>query len=189
MFFQAYSKDEAIKVWDPTFGADVLPEDFIRISNDKLQKAKAVFGHLPVVTFLGHSVAQKRFQSGEFQIVSTVRDPIDRIISLYNYVKVNAEHPGNKAMMSIDPVEFIRKQKINFQFEFLQSNLTPNVDDMLEKLKLFKVSSSIENLIPIISEDTGRLLTTPKKANVTAERNVDNIELFNKNMLNNEIMK
>ena len=34
----------------------------------------------------------------------------------------------------------------------------------------------------------GRELTSPEKANITAERNIHNIKLFHRSMLNDEIM-
>ncbi|WP_426415785.1 sulfotransferase family 2 domain-containing protein [Aestuariirhabdus sp. LZHN29] len=142
-FLHAYSASSCIKVWDTKFGADFLPDEFCNLKADELKGIPAVIGHLPVKDFLSNSAANRMMSHGEVQVITSVRDPIDRLLSLYNYVLVNEHHPNHNAHQSFDPKEFVFSQQENFQFKFLELRRGMTVDDLFACISIFPMEKSL----------------------------------------------
>jgi hypothetical protein len=142
-FLQAFGVDRVLKVWDPQFGADCLPDDFASLSEKQLSKYRAIFGHLTVRQFLANPAMREKFDCEQVQILTTVREPVERFISLYNYMLRNEAHPGHKQILSIDPVDFLKSQHANQQFEYLKHSSSSRIDDVFSRSTPFPMEFSI----------------------------------------------
>ncbi len=88
-FYKTFGFKKCIKVWNPDFGADVSPKNFPYLNSKQFEGISAVVGHLSLSQFLKNRYTKKEFERGNVKILTSVRDPIERILSLYNYVFYN----------------------------------------------------------------------------------------------------
>ena len=142
MFYSAFGGERCLKVWDPKFGADVSPDEFPNLPDQKFQNKSAIIGHIPVLKFLENSFTQRKLNNSQINFVTTVRDPISRIISLYNFVYYNKNHPNNKKIQEISLVKFSRNQQANFQFNYLKMKKDFDLDSIFEWMHVFPIEKS-----------------------------------------------
>ena len=152
-FFRAFGNRNCLKVWNPRFGADVSPDEFKSVDSQTLKNKKAVIGHLPVSLFLENQYARSAFEAGEVKIITSVRNPIDRVISLYNYVSHNRKHPNHLAMKTKSPIDFISEQKRNFQYHFLEFPNAGGLEDIYKSVVVYSMEHSIEAFSTFFMED------------------------------------
>jgi len=141
-FDRAFGFKKCIKVWDPRFGADVSPKDFADLDNEKFEGISAIVGHLSLSNFLANSYAKREFEKGNVKIVTSVRDPIKRIISAYNYMALYQKHPHHENIKNKSPIDFIMKQAANFQFNFLRPNAASTLNDIYEIMSIYPIENS-----------------------------------------------
>lgn len=94
-FEQIVSPDRCIR-----FGDNASIVAFYSMREEDFQDYSLVSGHLPFPHFVQKGAAKGRI------IVSTVRHPIDRIISAYHYVK-NSSHPDHSRFKNINFDQYI----------------------------------------------------------------------------------
>ncbi|MFT6906956.1 MAG: hypothetical protein ACJAS1_003629 [Oleiphilaceae bacterium] len=187
LFYECFGKDNCLKVWDPNFGADIGAnqiENFQKIDFDEVQ---AVLGHFTVEQFLKIRPLKQRYLDGNVKILATVRDPIDRIISLYNYVCVYKEHPRHSWMLKQDPIEFIKSKPANFQFQYLTEN--KNGDRCLPNgIEIFSMHDSILMFKSRLEAFSGEKLEVPALMNQFGDFESD-FNFFRKDKISSEDME
>ena len=142
-FYEAFGAEKCIKVWDPNFGADIDPAEFRNLSPDRFKGMSAVVGHLPVENFFENAYARGRFDSGRVRILTSVRHPIQRIISLYNYIAHSEQHPSHEEVRNISPVDFLLSQPADFQYHFLRWGDVATPEALFGAMEIFPIEQSI----------------------------------------------
>jgi len=104
-FYKAFGTKKCIKVWDPNFGADVSSDNFYKLSDKEFEGISAIVGHLPLLKFLKNNYIEKEFKKGNILIFTCVREPILRMISLYNYITYFEKHPLHEKIVKLSPVD------------------------------------------------------------------------------------
>jgi len=187
-FFKAFGNHDCLKIWDPRFGADVSPEGFKDVDKKTLQGIKAITGHLPVNLFFENQYAKAAFESGDIKIITAVRNPIDRVISLYNYVSHNRKHPNHLVMKNKSPIEFITEQKLNFQYNFLKFPNSDGLDAIFESITVFSIENSIAEFANFFQQelnfDVGRTEIKNTTVSIAGGR-----KLFSMNDIPVEVLK
>ena len=145
-FYKAFGAKRCIKVWNTNFGADVSPDQFKDLSSENFKNIYAVIGHLPVRNFFKNDYAKQQFYKGNVKILTSVRNPIQRLVSLYNYINYNEKHPHHRNLSNTPPLEFIINQQANFQYNFLKSDLYEilTLSQILDMIDVFPLERSID---------------------------------------------
>lgn len=181
LFYNAYGIDKCIKVWNPLFGADISPSEVKRLTSDEVEKNEVILGHLNVSGFLENEALASKYQKGDVTIIASVRDPIDRIISLYNYMRVNKNHPKHKEMLNVDAHEFIFEQKSNFQFRFLSCSEKGDME-LPRNIHIFNMDNSVGKLKKFLEGQVGKSINAPPVLNKTKSFQSD-IQLISRDIL------
>lgn len=142
-FYSAFGEAKIIKVWDVNFGADVHPDDFEFLEAEFFAGRSVVAGHLPLSKFLKNKFTRKLYENDSLRIITSVRNPIERLISLYNYIKLNKWHPENAMYMKFPLTDFLIESEPNFQFNFLKTEELCSIDKVLEKIHVCQIEASI----------------------------------------------
>jgi len=101
MFDRNLGAGKCIGIWDKRFGADFNADEFPSVDVSSIKEGLALYGHLNIRTALDNKHIAHLDENGELLIISAVRDPIDRIISLFNYMRVTEKHPSHKYILSL----------------------------------------------------------------------------------------
>ncbi|WP_298036047.1 sulfotransferase family 2 domain-containing protein [uncultured Desulfuromonas sp.] len=151
IFYKAFGQQGCIKVW-PNFGADVDVEGFKGLEESSFREISAVVGHLPVGSFMENRFGESLFEKGGVDIITSVRHPFERIVSLYNYLYYNAEHPHHEEMKKTPLGNFVKYQPGNYQFEYLKTDCFDSPKKILEKFKVFSMENSIDGFKEYFAE-------------------------------------
>jgi hypothetical protein len=81
-------------------------------------------GHLKARDFLANPHIAPT--DSEIIFFSVVRDPIDRMLSLYSYVRTTPKHPAFTAMQNVRVEQFLLKQPANYQSDWLDLPVSLN---------------------------------------------------------------
>ncbi|MEH6557747.1 MAG: sulfotransferase family 2 domain-containing protein [Oceanicoccus sp.] len=168
LFYQAFGTSNCLRVWNPKAGAMIGAKDFS--SFEKLSEFKVVLGHLSVESFLKNDEARLKFARGNVKIVTAVREPIDRIISLYNFIRVNPNHPMHTAMQSIDAFDFLQSQAPNFQLRFLSHCDRTDIETVFASMTILPLEKSTTLLKKHLEATQGATLKEIEPKNRTADR-------------------
>jgi hypothetical protein len=151
LFYNAYGKNKCLNVWNG-FGSDVNVYDFPNISN--LEEHSAIVGHLPVKVFLKNATANYLFKNNKIKIITSVRDPLERLISQYNYMRVYEKHPGHTKHLSTTLSDYLLSQVGNQQVSFLSFGDEISIDDF----ELFPIETAVENFAAFLENETGKYI-------------------------------
>jgi hypothetical protein len=152
-FYKAFGFAKCLKVWNPNFGADVSPEQFASLEKTRFEGVSAIVGHLSVSTFLMNNCIKGEFEKGNVRIITSVRDPVTRILSLYNYIAYNEEHPDHESIKNTSPIDFIMHEPANYQFNFLKPGAKSTLDDIYRIVDVFPIESSIEKFTSFFADN------------------------------------
>ena len=104
-------------------------------------------GHIPVRYFLEHAGLDHAAE--DIVLMSFVRDPIDRLVSLYNYVCSNPLHLRHETVRQMDRRDFILENQGNEQSDFLAAaGVSPAWKVLI---------SAVDDLMPSCSEVASEL--------------------------------
>ncbi|HEX5791604.1 MAG TPA: hypothetical protein VFY13_10635 [Luteolibacter sp.] len=155
-FYSAFGRDRCLKVWDDGRGSDMRSGEFPSLLPSQFKKVRAVVGHLPVSKFMENEHASQAYERGRVRIFTSVRDPIDRIISLYNYMKFFPRHPAYETMQQVQPTDFIMRQATNYQLNFIKPHVDAGVDEVFDCMEVAALEVSIEALGKFLRQHFGR---------------------------------
>lgn len=178
LFYSAIEVNRCLTVWDTRFGAMVKPDEFAGVSAEVLNFRKAIIGHLPFSTMLENKHARILYEQDKLKMVTIVRDPIDRIISLLNYVKANKNHPGHTRANQLDPFVFMFKHTENMQHKFLRVSETESIESICKRIAVFPLEDSEQGIRCWMEKATNLSIKPVEKANVTARQFPDSKPLL-----------
>ena len=185
-FYKAFGFKKCIKVWNPDFGADVSPMDFPSLSSEQFKGMSAVVGHLSLSDFLMNSHARGEFDKGNVKIITSVRNPIERILSSYNYMFYNEKHPNHENIKNKLPIDFIMNQPANFQYNFLKPKTESLLADLFETIEIFPIENSIPKFIAFFEKnfniELGGLEVKNKSIDLASGRKMISLEDINKDV-------
>ena len=145
-FNKAFGVNKCIRVGAAHIGADVTPEDFANLNSKEFENISAVIGHLSVSQFLTNSYARSEFEKGNVKVLTSVREPIQRLVSLYNYIFYNKNHRRHKKIQNVSPIDFIMQEPANYQFNFLKPKPESTLNDIYEIMEIFPIEKSLDRL-------------------------------------------
>ena len=187
-FYKAYGIGCCIKIWNPKFGADVDAEHFEFLEPKDFEDKFAIIGHLPISHFLKNSYMKKELEKGHVKIVTVVRDPIDRLTSMYNYILYNPRHPKHDEIQIIEYEDFVLSQPGNGQYHFLKMRPHFDIDSLFETVEIFPIEKSIKGFTKVIDNlsgiHVGKLEVKNKSKNWANGKRI-----FRKEDLGNETLK
>lgn len=157
-FYRAFGRDRCLKVWDHGRGSDMRSDEFPSLQAKQFKKVRAVVGHLPVSKFMENQHAFQAYERGRVHIFTSVRDPIDRIISLYNYVKFFPKHPAYETMQQVEAIDFIMRQVPNYQMNYIKPHREAGLDEVFDCMEVAALEMSIETLGGFLQKHFGRRL-------------------------------
>lgn len=165
-----------LKVYE--VGGDMTPAEFLV---QPLPKDWGFLsGHLSVEQFLAHP--DLREDDEEIILLSFVRQPVDRLISVFNYMSTQKNHPLYDKLQGVDPFGFMKGIQAN-----LQSNMLKPPQG--STLRWHPVIAPVEHMTMAcayaVSLATGQLVPPQefeKRFNVTADPGRDKAKLDKKNV-------
>lgn len=136
-------------------------------SSDVLQY-DAIVGHLNLHHFLAN--LEVRSYKGEFIVHSVVRDPIDRLISYYNFVRFNKSHPEHNVCRDMDGVVFAMRSSPNIQAKYLGvGQQFSTAKQVTRSINLICLEKSIERMRDYFTSYCGEAISSVERANVTSQ--------------------
>lgn len=169
LFYSVFGIDGCLKVWGKGFASDVEPDEFAAVEREFLYSKKAIVGHLSFKQLLRNEYAQELYMADKLKVITIVRDPIDRIISLFNYASAYSEHPNHDQIKEIQPLQYIMDEPANKQCKFLRLNEIETVDSISNRISIIPLNNSIEIVTSWIKTTTGMSARSIPRLNVTAE--------------------
>lgn len=142
------------------------------------QYTKAIVGHITYKEIL------PLIADHDCHVFSLVRDPLERIISDLNFLRVSKNHPGHIGAMSISPgflYNYLKSVEKNFQYNYLGGH------DYIQNVKVYKLENYKSALIDAGIIDS--LNDNVVKQNVTVKRKFESetdTELLSLSMLNED---
>ena len=117
-----------------------------------LDRFRLIAGHI------GYPVLSKRDLSG-WDLVTVVRNPIDRFTSTYNYIRTTLSHPAYGQMHRMSPIAFLRQLKpheLNQQCQMIGG--TPSAADAIHSIERhFSLVGMTDQLGPFVELLSARL--------------------------------
>ncbi len=168
LFYSAVGIENCIKVWDRNFGADFSETDFASLGADVLRGKKAIVGHLKFQQALQNKHLRTLHENGNLHTVSVVRHPLDRQMSLFNYVRAKKDHPGHLRVSKMGFEEFATNQQANFQLNFLRSHEGEPVASIFSRMSVYPIEHSEELVRRWLERMTNQRVKPMQKLNITS---------------------
>ncbi|MFT4851512.1 MAG: hypothetical protein ACI83B_004078 [Sediminicola sp.] len=162
ILYHAFGENNCLKVWNG-FASDVDVDDFHQFTH--LEQYSAILGHLPVKVFLENVTANNLLKNKKIKIITAVRDPLERLVSQYNYIRVNAEHPDHTKFLTVPLLGYMFAQPANQQVSFLSFEDEIRKDD----IELFPIESSVENFAAFLENESGKYINRIDPRNRTSD--------------------
>jgi hypothetical protein len=143
-FIKTFGHDKILLIGNSGATGVVSNKDFQDLSGKHFAGKSAVVGHLPVKEFLANDYARKQFKKGEVKILASVRNPIERIISEYNFIRFTEEHPSHKKIQDISFLDYVSNSKANHQYRFLKLNYACSINRIFRAMNVFSIENSVE---------------------------------------------
>jgi hypothetical protein len=166
-YFKTFSSQESVKIWNPIFGADCDTKHF---QDYDITGKKCINGHLHFTDALNNNTFKQNFEQNNIIIHTVVRDPIDRMISLYNYMFNFKQHPEHEKIKSISINDFLSKRRDNFQSKMLGIEYWGSLKKLYNNIQIIDLERSNEYFHKYFSENLSPTIPLMKEANVTAEK-------------------
>lgn len=152
--FKKYGRNNCLTVWDTNFGAEIDVDEFPSADVAALKHFDAVVGHLPVHKFFSNQSILRQVDTRGVIIVASVRHPIERMISLYNYMTTYDRHPGHHTARSLPAVDFLKYQSANYQSKFLSRRDGDDAGGLLpDDITIFPMESAVRGFIDVLEVD------------------------------------
>jgi len=181
----AVGRANCLRVWNKDFGGDVSREEFVTLGKAVFETKKAIVGHLPLGRALSNEHLKRLHDNGELKTFTIVRDPIDRRISLYNYMRSWSGHPRHEKIKEVDPIEFILHPPWNFQSDYLRESKDEPVESILQRIAVFPIDGSELSIRRWLEIQIGQKLSPASKANVTSVKFPD-LSHFKRSLLTSD---
>jgi len=168
LFYAAVGRDHCIKIWDHRFDSNFEADEFAGLGSEVFCLKEAIVGHLSFRKMLANKYAKELYVQDKLKVVTVVRSPINRIISLLNYINANEKHPSHDRIKEIDPFQFVLNQPANVQYNFLQVHGTESVESICNRISVFPIEDSTKLVAKWLENITGQGVNPVNKLNVMA---------------------
>lgn len=154
---------------------------FLQIGNDHLpsrkfheyrdfSKVSAIVGHLTARALLSNPFFEA-FAERDISVHSVVRDPIDRLISNYNFIVFNPKHPRHAEFQNISGRKVVMDYEANSQYAFLGGGTVfSSPDEICQAFKVISLDRSISYFSDYFKSRIAEVSKHAAKANVTSVR-------------------
>lgn len=163
----AIGRDHSIRF---ATNSNVDRENYLKMTENEIRKLRLLSGHFPLPFFLKKPIS-------DFKLISVLRNPIDRELSAYFYVKTQPKHPLNtKWFKTLDLYRYLDHRE-------QQGNINPQCmhicgERLFEKAKLtiekeYFLVAPLDYIDPFINVLENKFqfpIRTPKHVNKTAFR-------------------
>jgi len=177
LFYSAVGIDNCLKIWNRSFGADYNPDEFVELESGVFSSVKAIVGHLPFKQALKNRCIRTLYEKGIVQAVSVVRDPLDRVVSLFNYMRANKSHPGHSRVREFELEKFAFNQRANFQTAFLRAHDGESVESICSRMYVFPIEQSELRVRQWLEETISQRVNPVRKANITVDAFPDSTQV------------
>jgi len=169
------SFQKCIKVWDPRFGADCSS---IQFENFEISDSECIIGHLHFLDAMKNNTFKKNLMLKNIQINTIVRDPIERMVSLYNYMNKFEKHPFHNEIKKISFEDFLLERDRNFQCKMLGIDYWGSLNEIVKNVDVIDIERSNEYFFNLFKTKFNYNLPIKEKANITAiEYGSDNLKM------------
>ena len=141
-------------------GADYSPKEF-QYLNLNFSNYKALFGHISIGEALRNSNFKSFISHVNPTCFSIVRDPVARILSLYNFIVLWRSHPLSDKVYGLGFESFALSMPPSIQAAFLSINNFPRAFisdgcDLGLNFSLFATENIVTGLVPFLSDYIGK---------------------------------
>ena len=105
-----------------------------------------VCGHFSIKEALMNPSIQSMHQNGNVDFIGCVRDPIDRIISSYNYEYFYKDHPRHHSTRKMTLNDYVHTQPPNKQSKFYSFDDTSEIKEILLKVSIIPIDTLAASL-------------------------------------------
>ena len=107
--FDIFEEDRVLRVYNSKISSDISLQRFSELSVDEILGYSCISGHL------SYQNAKEKLGDNieKFFVCALVREPVERIISYWNYVNTNSKHPLHQKALQMSFQEFVEKTPIN----------------------------------------------------------------------------
>ncbi|MGF1494315.1 MAG: sulfotransferase family 2 domain-containing protein [Microcoleaceae cyanobacterium] len=123
ILYQIFGFKNVLKIWGQQSDREIgrfSVQDFLELDSATIDTYPCMGGHITldkVLTKIGHENFKEKYSS-----YTITRDPVDTVISLYNYYRTNTDHTRHEAISKIGFGEFIQNEySKNLQCKYLGS--------------------------------------------------------------------
>lgn len=175
MFAQAFGRRKLLLVSGsmanarPDYLNVVRPSRFRDVR--KINRFRAVAGHLSMEQIISHPEIFQMRSDNKPIIFTSVRDPIDRMISVFNFALGTKEHPKHDAAQSSDAFEFLMNLPENYQSERLGfGDIFGDLPALFSNVNCLPLDRSTQMLKQYLEQSQGKPIGEQSPKNVTSQR-------------------
>ena len=143
-FYKTLGETTCVKVWNPAFGADVSAGAFSALPPEAFTDKRAVIGHLKFSEFLDNPHCRDLFDSGRVSSVTCARHPVDRLISLYNYIRYNKDHPQHESVKSQVATDYLMRQTGNTHHAYFRMQRKDTPQEIVNRMMVYRLENSLD---------------------------------------------
>lgn len=184
-YSKAFNPQNCIKVWNPAYGANCDSKGFSKFD---ISKANCIIGHLPFLSAYKNETFKHVFDNRNIIIHTVVRDPIDRMLSLYNYISGLEKHPLHNKVKNQNIDDFLLEQPCNDQCRMLGIDYLGSVEGISERIHIIDLEKSNDYFHNYFNDNFNLSIPQMSKKNVTSEQfKLKNLKV--KNDISEDIIK
>lgn len=135
-------------------GGKEQKEEYLALPDDKLRAFHFIAGHFSLAFFLRKPIS-------DYKIVTLVREPVDRELSAYYYMKISEKHPDHQLVRSMDLPAYLDYRKNQNNSRNPQCRYISGTDSFEAARKLidetYFLAAPTEFIQPFYEELTKRL--------------------------------
>ena len=146
-----YGRENVLVVGSKKTGADIEPKELRRLNISqtyRLKCTKAIIGHLSLVECENSDNLMEWIEKEKPKVISILRNPMERVISLYKFINERTEHPLNESIKDISFQDFAFKMPNDIQTKWINNRFMNGqfvyVGNILLKPKLFRTENVTE---------------------------------------------
>jgi hypothetical protein len=134
--------ENCLLVAPPRFGGEVTSTNFRKLSLERIKSKSVIMGNLSMSEFISHRHISSVFRQGKVQVFTLVRDPIDRLVALYSYIKLRRSHPMHSRALTTPLEEFVMQQPPNYQYNYLSTYPNESIDEIFRQVNIISIEHS-----------------------------------------------
>lgn len=150
------------------------PHSFFKVPRETLISKKAIVGHLTTQDLIANPYIGELISRNSLKSFSVVRDPLDRVISEYNFIRQSKNHPIHEVLLSSSLQDYANSIG-NVQRWSLIPNLNSSLEEIFDFHALFKLPDSIRKVGLFLENYLGRKVDS---ANILPANKTEDLEVI-----------